>query len=64
MRGREILHSLSAVELFLLAIWCILGLIFKLVNVGFAAVDGILGNRFEQYHAKSGEFAWRETLDL
>lgn len=55
MRGREVLRSLSAVELFLLAIWYILSLIFKLVNVGFAAVDGILGKRFEQYKATSGK---------
>lgn len=61
MRGREILPQLSVVELFLLAIWCLLGLIFKLVNVGFAAVDEILGVRFEQYRATSGEFAWTAT---
>lgn len=54
MRGREVLRSLTAVELALLALWCVLGLIFKLVNVGFAAVDGVLGNRFEQYTSKHG----------
>lgn len=54
MRGREILRSLSAVELLLLAVWCLLGLLFKQVNEGFAVVDGILGNRFERYRIACG----------
>lgn len=63
MRGREVLRSLSAFELFVLAIWCILGLIFKLVNVGFAVVDGFLGSRFEQYRASGGEYSLRTSLN-
>lgn len=54
MRGKDILRSLSAVELLLLALWCILELIYKLVNVSFAAVDRILGKRFEQYRSLTG----------
>lgn len=48
MRGREIVHALSVMELLSLAVWCILALIFKLVNLGFAGLDRILGKRFDE----------------
>lgn len=48
IQGRELVRSLSAAELFLLALWCLLGLVFKVVNAGFELVDIVLGKRLGQ----------------
>lgn len=51
MRGREIVHALSVLELLSLCVWCILALLLKLVNLGFAGLDSILGKRFDEVRA-------------
>lgn len=48
IQGRELVRSLSAAELVLLAMWCVLGLVFKLVNAGFELLDSMLGKRLGQ----------------
>lgn len=47
IRGRELLKSLSALELLLVAVWCVLGLVFKLVSAGFQLVEKALGQRMK-----------------
>lgn len=42
IRFRELLKSLSALELLLVAVWCILGLVYKLVSAGFQLLEHVL----------------------
>lgn len=49
MRGREIVRALSLTELISLCLWCILALVLKLVNLGFAGLDRVLGKRFDEF---------------
>lgn len=60
IQGRELVRSLSAAELFLVAIWCILGLVFKLVNAGFELLDSMLGKRLGQQGASRSAEVWLE----
>lgn len=48
IRGRELVASISAAELFLVAVWCVLGLLFKLFNAGFEVLENILGKKLGQ----------------
>lgn len=52
MRGRELVRSLSFIELLSLCVWCILAIVYKLLNIGFAGLDRVLGKRFDEVIAK------------
>lgn len=62
MRGREIVQALSITELLSLCAWCILALIFKVVNMGFAGLDKVLGLRFDEVSAPSVSKASRTDV--
>lgn len=53
MQGREFVSALSFRELMSLFVWCILALLLKLVNLGFAGLDWVTGRQLEQVLARS-----------
>lgn len=53
-RGRELVRSLSATELLLVAVWCVLGILFKLVNAGFEVLSNVLGKSLGQQGTTEG----------